>query len=178
MSEPKKLKPILLFSSRWERVVTSFYAGFFILLCSLAPIVSLPALAGEETGLYFQVSELTILSGGQRHLFRVEIADTPERRSRGLMERRYMASDAGMLFDFSGPRIIRMWMKNTYIPLDMLFIDGTGRIVGIAAHTTPHSLVVISSPVPAVAVLEVNAGVAEKLGITLGDRIVHAIFQP
>ena len=178
MSEPKKLKPILLFSSSWERAVTSFFACFFILLGVMVPIAPSEALAEQAVGLQFPLSELSILSGGQNYHFTVEIADTPERRARGLMERRQMAEDRGMLFDFSSPRTIHMWMKNTYLSLDMLFIDGKGRIVGIAPYTTPHSTAIISSPQPATAVLEVNAGITSKLGIVPGDRIIHPMFQP
>ena len=82
-----------------------------------------------------------------------------------------------MLFDFIKPQIVSMWMKNTFIPLDMLFIGADGRIVHIAENTEPFSLKTITSPVPASAVLELKAGSAARWGIAIGDRVEHPIFM-
>jgi uncharacterized membrane protein (UPF0127 family) len=120
----------------------------------------------------FERSNLTIIGATDRHEFDVELALTPDQRSQGLMYRREMAKDGGMLFDF-GPDYGRasMWMKNTFIPLDMLFIKSDGRIESIAERTTPHSLEAISSRGPVRYVLELNGGTAARLGIGPGDRI-------
>ena len=93
------------------------------------------------------------------------------------MFRRKLAPDAGMLFDYKVPQRITMWMKNTYIPLDMLFIGAGGRIVNIAERTVPRSLAAISSDGNAQAVLEVNGGTARRLGIRPGDMVLHPIFS-
>ena len=108
--------------------------------------------------------------------FKIWTADTPRRDAQGLMFVREMDDHAGMLFLFPGDQRISMWMKNTYIPLDMLFVAGDGRINTIVARTTPLSLDVISAPEPAHAVLELKGGVAEQMGIKAGDTLVHPSF--
>jgi len=132
--------------------------------------------SGDVPEAVFERSELTILSAGNRHHFRIEWAKTSAAHKRGLMERRHMDADAGMLFDFAKSRQVYMWMKNTYIALDMLFVDRSGDIVGIAANTTPHSTKVIASPGKVLAVLELNAGTASRLSIKVGDMVSHEIF--
>ncbi len=120
--------------------------------------------------------EIVTLDGSSKR-FTVEFASTPETMMQGLMFRPSMPADAGMLFDFGvPPRPISMWMKNTLIPLDMLFISTDGHVLGIASHTTPGSLKAIASPGPIRAVLELNAGAAEREGITTGARILHPLF--
>lgn len=109
-------------------------------------------------------------------VFSVEIARTDEERRTGLMHRRHLPEGRGMLFDFSSPQEISMWMKNTYISLDMIFIDADGRILRIAEDTEPESTRIISSRGPARAVLEVIAGTARKYGIAPGDRVGHPLF--
>lgn len=108
--------------------------------------------------------------GGTQH-FDVWVADTPPRQAQGLMFVRDLASGAGMLFAEDEPRVMSMWMKNTYIPLDMLFIDAKGRIVRIAARTRPHSLASISSYEPVTMVLELRGGEAGRRGIVVGDHV-------
>lgn len=124
-----------------------------------------------------ETSELTIEGAAGRHRFQVELATTPEQRMQGLMFREALAPDAGMLFVYAGERPVGMWMKNTLIPLDMLFIDGAGRIVNIAERTVPGSLETIPSAGPVKGVLELNGGTAARLGIMPGDRVVHPMFQ-
>jgi uncharacterized membrane protein (UPF0127 family) len=110
------------------------------------------------------------------HQFKVEIADTPKMRARGLMFRKSMPDDHGMLFDFKAERPVSMWMKNTYIPLDMVFIGRDGRVVGVAANTEPLSERIITSPESAYAVLELNAGAARRISLAPGDRVRHRMF--
>ena len=113
---------------------------------------------------------------GRRHAFEVELALTGEQHAQGLMYRRSLAEDGGMLFLYSGAGVLSMWMKNTPIPLDMMFIAPDGRIVEIAERTVPYSLETISSWFPASAVLEVNGGTVARLGIQPGDRVLHRAF--
>ncbi|MCB4768345.1 DUF192 domain-containing protein [Ancylobacter sp. Lp-2] len=108
--------------------------------------------------------------------FDVEIAVTADERAKGLMYRTELAPTAGMLFDFAVSQPVYMWMKNTYIPLDMVFIRADGRIARIAADTTPLSTQTIESGEPVRAVLELPAGTAKARGIAVGDRIRHRFF--
>ena len=119
---------------------------------------------------------LLIEAAGRIHSFQVELAATDKERQRGLMFRRKLAPQAGMLFDYVQPQPVAMWMKNTYIPLDMLFISADGRVVNIVRRTVPHSLWSIPSAGPVRAVLEVNAGTADRLGIAPGAQVRHRIF--
>ncbi|MCC7426809.1 MAG: DUF192 domain-containing protein [Alphaproteobacteria bacterium] len=113
---------------------------------------------------------------GRQHTFRVEMALRPEQQMVGLMFRTEMGDDEGMLFDWGEPRESAMWMRNTILPLDMIFIAADGRVHRIAERTVPHSLDTISSRGPVRATLEVNAGTAERLGIRVGDLVQHRIF--
>jgi uncharacterized membrane protein (UPF0127 family) len=145
-------------------------AAVAVLLALAAPSAS----AGEMT---YARAELWIETAQARHRFEVELAETPEQMARGLMFRTELADDAGMLFDYERPRLVAMWMKNTLIPLDMLFIDEDGTISRIEAWTTPLSLETIPSGGPARAVLELKGGITERLGIEPDDRIVHPDFD-
>ncbi len=119
----------------------------------------------------FPETSLTITHAGGRDSFRVWVADTPQRQQQGLMFIREMAADRGMLFPQRVPRPMSMWMKNTFLSLDMLFIGENGLISGIAANTTPQSTATIESPGVITAVLELNAGEAARRGIRAGDRV-------
>lgn len=118
---------------------------------------------------------LTIMTGdGLRHSFQVEVADNDAARAQGLMFRREMAADHGMLFDYGRTTdSVAMWMKNTFIPLDMLFIAADGRIVNIAERTIPHSETTIHANSSVRAVLELNGGTAARLKIKPGDRVIY-----
>jgi uncharacterized membrane protein (UPF0127 family) len=113
---------------------------------------------------------------GVRHTFQVEVAETPAERTKGLMFRSEMAADAGMLFLYQAPQFVTMWMRNTVLPLDMLFITADGRILSIAERAVPQSAMLIPSDGAALGVLEVNAGTASRLGLGVGDRVLHAHF--
>lgn len=134
--------------------------------------ISLASPAQAE--LAFPASPLSIAGAH----FTVEEARTPEQMERGLMFRESLAPDRGMLFIFETPQPTSMWMKNTLIPLDMLFIDAHGKIVYVAADTTPESEDIITAGVPVKAVLELATGTCEKRGIKTGDVIRHAAFAP
>lgn len=121
--------------------------------------------------------DITISSDNKRHNFRVELARNDADRARGLMFRQSMPADQGMLFDFERDQMVSMWMRNTFIPLDMVFVFADGRIHRIEHRTEVQSERTISSGVPVRAVLELNAGTAEKLGLKSGDRLIHPMFR-
>ena len=123
-----------------------------------------------------QLQELKITSKTGVHIFGVELATTPEEQTRGLMFRRELPDGQGMLFDFHREQPTSFWMKNTYIPLDMMFIRADGRIARIAENTVPLSEELVPSGGPVRAVLEVIGGTSKRLGIAPGDRVSHPIF--
>ena len=150
----------------------------------LAIAICLIALAGQlqhpaygQKLQIFEKDRLAIVTKTGRHEFQVEIARRPKQQAQGLMFRRRLASDAGMLFLYTTPEPARMWMKNTYIPLDLLYIDGKGGIIGFHQRAVPQSLEVIGSKQPVIAVLEVNAGTVARLQIAVGDKVVYPAFQ-
>lgn len=140
--------------------------AIFILLAAPAAL----AADGKE--------ELAIVTANGRHVFRVEIADDPEERMRGLMFRKSLAADAGMLFLSGRVAPQSFWMKNTEIPLDLLFIARDGRIADMHERAVPFSLEPMRSKVPVWAVLEVAGGTADRLGVKPGDRVEHRAFRP
>ena len=113
---------------------------------------------------------LTVSSGGRTHRFVVEVARTPEEQATGLMNRSSLAPDRGMVFPFDPPRDASFWMKNTLIPLDIIFVRGDGSIANIEANTVPLSLDPVTSAGPVRAVLEIAGGRAGELGIKAGDK--------
>jgi len=148
-------------------------------IASLALAASAASCAAPERSAAERAAEtLSIVSTtGEAHRFTVEVADNDDERRIGLMYRTALAPDAGMLFDFKEIRPVSMWMKNTLIPLDMAFIEADGRIARIAVNTTPQSLESIPSGRPVLAVLEVNAGTFERLGVKAGDTVRHEVFR-
>ncbi len=134
------------------------------------------AAAADDAPVSFTQSTVEIDTAAGPRRFDVEMAVTPEQLTQGLMFRRSLAADAGMLFDFGQVEPVSMWMKNTLIPLDMIFIAADGRIVGIAQRAVPESEAIIAAPAPVRAVLEVNGGTAARLGLRAGDRVHQAMF--
>jgi uncharacterized membrane protein (UPF0127 family) len=145
------------------------------LLLTIFSVLALLAFAAAHAEPAGEVARIVTATG--EHLFKVEMADTPKTRARGLMFRKSMPADRGMLFDFKVEGPVSMWMKNTYIPLDMVFIGRDGRVVGVAADAAPLSERIISSPAPAYAVLELNAGAARRISLAPGDRVRHRLFE-
>lgn len=140
------------------------------MLClSFVGLVALVAAALADAPL----ETLTFETAGGARAFQVEVADTPEKREVGLMYRRSMAADHGMLFDFDRPQTISMWMQNTYVSLDMVFVSREGRVTRIAENTEPLSTRVISSGGPVRYVVELVAGTAKRIGLKPGDRVEH-----
>ena len=120
---------------------------------------------------------LTIMTSSGPHKLSVVVMRTDEERARGLMFRRFMPQDRGMLFDFKREEQVAMWMKNTYIPLDMVFMDRSGKVVNVAQNAEPLSERIIPSGAPTCAVLELNAGVAKAIGLKAGDRVENSLFR-
>ncbi len=154
--------------------------SFLILVLAVAAWAAIVVAAPSSAQVKLQRFERETLSietsGGARHRFEVELALTNAQHAQGLMYRRSLAEDAGMLFLYRGAGTVSMWMKNTTIPLDMMFIAPDGRIVDIAERTVPYSLETVSSRYAASAVLEVNGGTVERLGIQPGDLVRHRAF--
>jgi uncharacterized protein len=121
---------------------------------------------------------LEIVTATGAHDFQVEIARDDASRARGLMDRRFMPADHGMLFEFDREAPEAFWMKDTYIPLDMIFISKTGIVTNIVANAEPLSERAIPSGPPCMAVLELNGGAAAKIGLKVGDKVRHPFFRP
>ncbi|MFC5553514.1 DUF192 domain-containing protein [Methylobacterium iners] len=134
-------------------------------------------LAAAATAQEAVLEPLAIATREGRRAFQVEVMRDDASRARGLMFRRSMPPDRGMLFDFEQVAPVAMWMKNTYLPLDMLFIRADGTVARIAADTEPLSTKVVPSGEPVLAVLELNAGTTARLGIRAGDRVEHGMFK-
>ena len=144
-------------------------------LAAPAAASAAPAAAAADEG--FPRSALEIRSGEARQWFNIRIADTEPRRELGLMFVTRLPHDEGMLFPEDQPQVMSMWMKNTYIPLDMLFIDTHGRIVCLLANAKPESEEILSCDQPVKAVLEIAGGESQRRGIKVGDLVVHATFH-
>jgi uncharacterized membrane protein (UPF0127 family) len=144
------------------------------LVGAIAPSSFAAQTAGQQS-MAFDSEPLSIASPkGQTHKFTVELALTPPQLEFGLMYRDKMPADRGMLFDFGTPRPVMMWMKNTKLPLDMLFLDQKGVITHIQENAVPYSEAVISSSGPVAYVIELNGGVVKKLGLAVGDKVTSA----
>jgi uncharacterized protein len=146
----------------------SLLASGFLLIALLCVLSAAARAANLES--------LEIVSKSGVQVFSVEVMRTPEERAKGLMYRRELPEGRGMLFDFSPEQNVSMWMKNTYISLDMIFIRADGRILRIAENTTPESEAIIPAGGPVRGVLEVIAGTSKKYGIAPGDRVAHPLF--
>ena len=151
-------------------VIKHLALAVFVTAAALLLGSSLTAQSAEQ-------QTLEIASKTGVHVFAVELAVTDEERARGLMYRRSVPESYGMLFDFKRDQEVSMWMRNTYVSLDMIFIQSDGRIRRIAENTETESDKIISSGGPVRAVLEVVAGTAKKFGIEPGDRIASPILR-
>jgi len=151
-----------------------------LLALGLLLATTTPAVAGDpphEPLERFPTSTLSIDAGGRSYPFKVWMATTDERREQGLMYVRHLPPDRGMLFVFEVPQLLSFWMKNTRIPLDLLFIAADGRVTRIAENAEPESLAQISSMGASLGVLELAGGTAVRLGLRPGVRIVHPAFS-
>jgi len=147
----------------------ALYAALFVFtVAATVGCQAQTALASLDT---FPKSHLRIASGAQKHDFDIWLATTPEQQQQGLMFVRDLPANRGMLFLADEPRVFRMWMKNTYIPLDMVFIGANGRIAKIAANTVPHSLATVSSDTEVAGILEIRGGEAARRALHVGDAV-------
>jgi uncharacterized protein len=155
------------------------FARRLVLVALMGVAVACASVAQAQEGQQgLPVEPLKIVThDGKAHPFRVEVADTDATREEGLMFRKSLAADAGMLFDFKTPQEVAFWMKNTLIPLDMLFIDQRGVVVNIKANATPLSEAAIPSGAPVLGVLEIRGGRAGELGVHVGDKVEERIFR-
>ena len=156
------------------------YRGRLRTLGALLAIAWLPAFgcwADPAADDAFPRSALQIHSASGPNWFNIRIADTEAHRELGLMFVTHLPSDEGMLFPEDKPRIMTMWMKNTLIPLDMLFIDTHGRIVCLLANAKPESLDLLTCDKPVKAVLEIGGGEAQRRGVKVGDTVTHSTFH-
>lgn len=146
-----------------------------LIIVAWIAIALMPALAACDP-----TPQVAIVSSdnSQRAAVKVEIANTPDARELGLMYRNHLEEDAGMIFIFPGPTAAQFWMKNTVIPLDMLFADSNGKVLGIVANAQPYSEALLGGFAGTVYVLEVNAGYAAKHHIVAGDRLRFQGFNP
>lgn len=152
-------------------------------LRTIVAAIGMAVLAGHANArpqqpppMQFDKDDLAIRTASGEIKFKVELALTSEQKSRGLMFRNKLEPYTGMLFDFGQPQVVSMWMMNTLIPLDMVFIAADGRIINIAANTKPRSTDTILSQGPAKGVLEIGGGTARLLGIKPGDVVLHRFF--
>jgi uncharacterized membrane protein (UPF0127 family) len=148
------------------------------ILAALFVLVHLAVVLGGLAPLRAEMRKdtLKLITASGEHTFTVEVAETPEQKSRGLMFRRSLADDAGMIFPYEPPQEATMWMRNTYISLDMVFIRKDGIVHRIEARTEPFSETVIASHGDVAAVLELRAGIAAKVQLKPGDKVVHRLF--
>jgi uncharacterized membrane protein (UPF0127 family) len=146
-----------------------------LLATALLAFVAVPGCRAQNATLpgldTFPRTTLQIQSGKALHTFDIWLAQTPAQQEQGLMFVRDLPENRGMLFLASTPRVFNMWMKNTYIALDMVFIGADGRIARIAERTVPHSLDIVSSGVPVTAILEIKGGEAARQALHAGDRV-------
>jgi uncharacterized membrane protein (UPF0127 family) len=157
-------------------VVRGVVLGIFL---GLALLTAGACSADAQQGLASFARDSLVLhqADGTERAFDVELAVSPQQQAQGLMYRQSLAADAGMLFVYRPAREVSMWMKNTVIPLDMLFIAEDGEIVKIVERAVPFSLKTISSDSRIRAVLEINGGMVNRLGIRPGDRLGHPVFE-
>ena len=145
---------------------------------ALAVFATLTAAAGAAAAApACDPDRIDILAGPGSRTFAIEIADDPDEQARGLMFRPALPADAAMLFVFDPPRPANFWMRNTMIPLDMIFIDDTGRVESVAERTDAYSERVSSSQGDVRAVLEINGGLSRRFGIGPGAQVIHPAFE-
>jgi uncharacterized membrane protein (UPF0127 family) len=147
------------------RVVLFCLSAAFVLASLMAPVLA-----------QMPVETVKLLTASGEHVIRAEIARTSDEKALGLMFRKSVPEGTGMLFPYSAPQEVTMWMRNTYISLDMIFIAADGRVHRIEERTEPLSERIISSKGPVAAVLELAAGSAQRLGLRPGDRVIHPMF--
>ena len=178
MSAKGQISPMrMMFDLKQFHARPFLFRGIGRVFVSVLSLIALSWVMASGAGAA-ALEKLTIATASGQKSFDVEVMRTEAEREKGLMFRNYLPADRGMLFDFGAEREVFMWMKDTPLPLDMVFIRKNGSIARIAANTEPYSRTVLSSGEPVIGVLEINAGVSEKLGIRAGDKVIHPLFKP
>lgn len=154
--------------------VSKWMPAFFVFVLHMLLV---PAATTAQPVTYEKTRVAVETATGNSYTFHVELAETPEQRSRGLMFRDSIPENGGMLFLFDVPHVASFWMRNTFISLDMIFIQQDGRIVNIHERTVPGSQALHSAAAPVTAVLEIRGGLASRLGIRPGDKVIHPAFE-
>ncbi len=148
------------------------------ILRTMLVLVALGACEKPQGGATYQTTPVKIIGAAGTYNLSLEVAKTEEEKARGLMFRETLAPDAGMIFLYPKPQKITMWMKNTPLSLDMVFVGSDHKISGIITNTEPFSERLIESEDPAIAVIEFNAGTAKRLGLAIGDVVEAAVLAP
>ena len=149
-----------------------------VLFCLLtAALIAMMGALNAQTEIKMRRDTLTLHTAGGDHRIDIEVAESDREQQRGLMFRQSLGDSEGMLFPYPNAREITMWMRNTFISLDMIFIRGDGIVHRIAADAEPHSETIIASQGDVTAVLEMKAGSARRLGIKPGDRVEYKHFK-
>ena len=175
MPAPSQRSPAQL--RRLTRRQTPRLPSWALVFATLVPLGTAADTPIEDLA-RFQQSQVTVeTAAGTRSTYRVWVADTEARQRQGLMFVRDLPAEQGMLFIHPAPRPSAFWMKNTYIPLDILFIDPRGKVVKIYERTTPLSLEPLGVDTPVRAVLELRGGESARRGIRSGDRVRHPAFR-
>ena len=158
-------------AARPRKKQDALFAGLLTLLLWLS---GQSVLGDDGAG---RVEYLDVITASGPHTFAVEVMSTEPERERGLMFRHALPENRGMLFDLEVEQTVQMWMKNTYLPLDMIFISRSGKVVSIFQNAEPQSERIIYSGAPAYAVIEINAGAVATIGLKTGDRVQHPLFS-
>ena len=153
-------------------------AALRAVLCCLLSAVVVMLVVVPPLDAKMRLEKLVLVTAAGERAIEVEVAETLQEKAVGLMFRRSLPESSGMLFPYEAPQEVTMWMRNTFIPLDMVFIRADGVVHRIEARTEPLSERTIASQGPVTAVLELAGGVAEKLGLRPGDRVLHPHFKP
>lgn len=158
-------------------MIAAMKRRFLLLGSLLAPLLAQAQPGVTQPQPKLPTQDLVVVTrDGTRHVFHTEMALQPDQQMVGMMFRTAMAPDDAMLFDWGAPRESSMWMRNTLIPLDMLFVAADGRIHRIHERAVPQSLATIDSRGPVRATIEIQGGTAERLNLRVGDRVIHPIF--
>jgi uncharacterized protein len=173
-SEPAKPEPARNRNTKW---IVALIAAVILGVTGWSLTSNLARERGKEAQVQSRLERFEILSGGKTHVFQVEVMRTAEEKARGLMFRQFMPEDRGMLFDFEREQPVSMWMRNTYIPLDMLFIKADGIVHHIHERAQPLDETPLSSRGDVRFVLEINGGIAAKLGLKAGDKVSHGLVR-
>lgn len=168
-----------MYRSIYLNVMLNFKYIFLALFVAILLVFKMPVSFAQpkaDPNAEFPVENLTLVTKSGSFQFTVEVADDANERSKGLMFREEMLLTHGMIFDFGETAPVAMWMKNTPLSLDMVFIKPDGLVAHIATNTTPFSQAIVSSREPVSHVLELNAGMANQIGLKVGDNVVHPFF--